>query len=131
MATNNNLLVGELIDRVSELSQAIATNQTENINREVRRVFNPASHSGKYLYMLIYNKFIYLFIFSLNFELEFFKSPISSYFLFDDCVFGGNVGYWSRWQTLRFTSEKAPKMTYFMYPPPPPPPFVSHKRNAA
>ena len=76
MATNNNLLVGELIDRVIELSQAIATNQTENINREVRRVFNPASHSGKYFYMLIYNKFIYLFIFSLNFELEFFKSPI-------------------------------------------------------
>ena len=30
MATNNNLLVGELIDRVSELSQAIATNQTQN-----------------------------------------------------------------------------------------------------
>ena len=29
MATNNNLLVGELIDRVSELSQANATNQTE------------------------------------------------------------------------------------------------------
>ena len=89
MATNNNLLVSELIDRVSELSQAIATNQTENINREVRRVLNPASHSGKYLYMLIYNKCIYLFIFSLNFELEFFKSPISSYFLFDDCVFRG------------------------------------------
>ena len=31
---------------------------------------------------------------------------------------GGNVGYWSRWQTLRFTLEKAQKMTYFMYPPP-------------